>query len=265
MLNQTRPDPIRSPLLDRGADQGIRHGFFTRQGGVSDGIYHSLNVGAGSRDDAARVGENRRRVAAAMGVPPDDLLSVYQVHSADVVRVTAPFGAADRPDADAMVTDRPGLALGVLTADCGPVLFADPETRIIGAAHAGWKGAFTGVLEATVEAMVALGAGRENIKAVLGPAISQNNYEVGPEFVDRFVVASAANKRYFQPSARERHALFDLNAYSLDRLAACGVEAGHIERCTYAQEQHFYSYRRATHRKEGDYGRQFSAIVLEDL
>lgn len=263
MPDVSRPDPLRSPVLDSAAENGIRHGFFTRIGGVSEGIYRGLNTGTGSNDDPDRVRENRRRVAEWMGVGPDALLSLHQVHSPDAIVVREPF-AGERPKADALVTDRPGLALGASAADCGPVLFAEPQARIIGAAHAGWKGALTGVLESTVEAMEGLGARRERIVAVLGPSISQANYEVGPEFVDRFVAADADNARYFAPSGRAGHALFDLNLYTVERLARAGVQASQLGRCTYAEEDLFFSYRRTTHRSEADYGRLISAIVLED-
>jgi YfiH family protein len=261
MLNQTRPDPVRSPLLER--IKGVRHGYFTRVGGVSSGIYHGLNIGTGSSDDQTLVAENRRRVADWMGVAADHLLTAHQTHSPDVVIAREPF-ATPRPKADAIVTDRPGIAIGASTADCGPVLFADAGARIIGAAHAGWKGAFTGVLENTIAAMENLGARRENIVAVLGPSIGPDNYEVGPEFVARFVEADAENIRYFAPSAKAGHAMFDLNGYTVDRLTTAGVAAEGLGRCTYAEEDLFYSYRRTTHRKEPDYGRQVSAIVLEN-
>ncbi|UCI28350.1 peptidoglycan editing factor PgeF [Mesorhizobium sp. B2-8-5] len=260
MLNQTRPDPVRSPLLEKA--QGMRHGYFTRIGGVSDGIYRGLNIGTGSSDDQTLVAENRRRVADWMGVPADHLLTAHQVHSPDVIVAREPF-AGPRPKADAIVTDRPGIAIGASTADCGPVLFADAEARIIGAAHAGWKGAFTGVLENTILAMEGLGARRERIVAVLGPSIGPDNYEVGPEFVARFVEADADNPRYFRPSTTAGHSMFDLNQYTVDRLRKAGVTAEGLGRCTYAEEDLFYSYRRTTHRKEADYGRQVSAIVLE--
>ena len=263
MLDQTKPDPIRSEMLEKAATAGIRHGFFTRTGGVSEGIYRGLNTGVGSNDNAEKVAENRRRVAAWMGVPSENLLSVYQIHSPDVIVVRDAF-APPRPKADAMVTDRPGLAIGASAADCGPVLFADPDHRVIGAAHAGWKGALTGVLENTVTAMEGLGARRDRIIAVLGPSISQANYEVGPEFVERFAAADAGNDRYFVPSGKPGHALFDLNLYTVDRLAKAGVQASQLGRCTYAEEDLFYSYRRATHRNEADYGRLISAIALED-
>ena len=259
MLDETRPDPVRAPALD--ALLGIRHGFFTRRGGVSGGIYGSLNIGTGSNDDPALVRENRGRVADWLGVPRPNLVTVWQVHSPDVLVVREPF-PGERPKADATVTDRPGIALGAASADCGPVLFADAEARIIGAAHAGWKGAFTGVLENTVLAMEGLGAKRENIAAVLGPSISQASYEVGPEFMERFVEADEENARWFVPSGRPAHALFDLNGYTVERLRRFGVAAECLYRCTYAEEESFFSYRRATHRGEPDYGRQVSAIVL---
>jgi YfiH family protein len=263
MLDQTKPDPIRSPMLEKAAESGIRHGFFTRTGGVSEGIYRGLNTGVGSNDDREKVAENRRRVAAWMGVPAEKLLSVYQIHSPDVIVVREAF-SPPRPKADAMVTDRPGLAICASAADCGPVLFADPQARVIGAAHAGWKGALTGVLENTVTAMEGLGAKRDRIVAVLGPSISQKNYEVGPEFVERFTASDSRNSRYFVPSGKPGHALFDLNLYTVDRLAKTGVQASQLGRCTYAEEDLFYSYRRTTHRKEADYGRLISAIALED-
>ena len=264
MLTHIKPEPLRSPLLGKVAGDGIRHGYFTRSGGVSEGIYGSLNIGTGSADDQALVRENRRRVAEWMGVKADHLLTAHQIHSPDVIVAREPF-AGDRPKADGIVTDRPGIAVGASSADCGPVLFADAEARVVGAAHAGWKGAFTGVLENTIATMESLGARRENIVAVLGPSISAKNYEVGPEFVDRFVGADPANRRYFDASAQPGHAMFDLNRYTVDRLSAAGVTAEALYRCTYAEEDLFYSYRRATHRSEPDYGRHVSAIVLEHI
>jgi YfiH family protein len=262
MLDQSKPDPLRSHLLENAAAGGIRHGYFTRAGGVSDGIYRGLNIGTGSNDDPESVTENRRRVAGWMGVAADRLLTAHQLHSPDVIVATGPF-SGDRPRADAIVTDRPGIAVAASTADCGPVLFADASSRIIGAAHAGWKGALTGVLENTISAMVKLGAQRENIIAVLGPSISPRSYEVGAEFVRRFEDDDAGNARYFSPSANAGHSMFDLNRYTVDRLVRAGVQAAMLDRCTYAEDDLFYSYRRATHRKEADYGRQISAIVLE--
>jgi YfiH family protein len=242
---------------------GIAHGFFTRQGGVSDGIYASLNGGVGSQDMPAHVAENRARMAAALGVAPDRLVTAYQVHSPDVVTVEAPWPPGQRPRADAIVTSVPGLALGITTADCGPVLFADADAGVIGAAHAGWRGAFTGVLERTIVAMEACGADRARIVAALGPMIRQENYEVGDDFRARFVAAEAGNARFFQAAARAGHALFDLPGYIAARLAAAGLtRVEDIGRCTYAEPETFYSYRRSTHCAEPDYGRHVNAIML---
>lgn len=263
MPESARPEPLRAPELDALAAAGVRHGFFTRAGGVSEGIYRGLNVGLGSNDARERVVENRRRVAAAMGVPAGNLVTAYQVHSPRAAVVTRPF-EGDLPQVDAMVTDRPGLALGVLAADCGPVLLADPQARVVGAAHAGWQGALNGVLEDTIDRMEGLGARRERIVAVLGPSISGAHYEVGPEYVDRFIAADARNDRYFTPSQALGHAMFDLPLYTVDRLAAAGVRASLLGRCTYAEEALFYSNRRRNHRGEPDYGRQISVIVLEE-
>jgi YfiH family protein len=241
----------------------IRHGFFTREGGVAKGIYASLNCGYGSNDDKGAVTENRARVAQDLSVEPEKLLVVYQIHSPNVIRVTEHWSYVDAPQADAMVTDRPNIALGVLAADCAPVLFADTGARVIGAAHAGWKGAFTGVLEATIEAMLRLGANRERIVTAIGPCISRDAYEVGPEFRDRFLETDAANGKWFTPSARTGHFMFDLPAYAAARLEAAGVAAvATLGLCTYADEKRFFSFRRATHRGETDYGRQMSAIAL---
>ena len=247
---------ITSPSL-----KGVTHGFFTRRGGASSGIYAGLNCGGGSDDQRDAVALNRARVAAAMGVAPEDLASVVQTHSADVVTVTGPMDAP-RPEADGMVTATPGVALTVLTADCEPVLFADGAAGVIGAAHAGWKGALGGVLEATVEAMVALGAARGRIVAVIGPTLGRTAYEVGPEFRDRFVEADPGNARYFLPGEGDR-LMFDLPGYGLARLAAAGVgQAEWTGHCTYSDPVRFYSYRRSVHRKEADYGRLISVIRL---
>lgn len=263
MKDEALPTPIESPLLKAAGASGIRHGYFTRQGGVSEGIYRGLNVGLGSRDDAGKVRENRRRVAAWFGRPEEKLATLHQIHSPDATVVDEAYDGA-RPQADAMVTSTPGIVLGVLAADCGPILFADPENRVVGAAHAGWKGALTGVLENTVDAMVALGARRGAIIACLGPSISQASYEVGPEFVDRFLAHDAAYERYFIPSARPGHAMFDLPALTVGRLRAAGVTAGSLGLCTYPDAERFFSYRRTTHSGEPDYGRQISAIAIED-
>jgi YfiH family protein len=241
----------------------VRHAFFTRQGGVSEGIYASLNGGFGSKDDPAHVQENRARMAEQIGTDAEHLLSLHQIHSATVVTVTEPWSRAERPRADGMVTATPHLALGILTADCGPVLFADHATGVIGACHAGWGGAIGGVLEATIDAMVALGAEREAIVAVLGPTIGPTAYEVGPEFEERFLKAGPDNSRFFVPAERAGHAMFDLPAYIVARLEAAGIgEVADVGLCTYSDEERFFSYRRTTHRGEPDYGRQVSAITL---
>lgn len=242
---------------------GIRHGFFTRQGGVSGGIYTSLNIGLGSDDERSSVLENRGRVAGQLGIGADRLVSPYQIHSADVITVSAPFAQDADRKADALVTATPGLAIGIATADCGPLLFADTKAGVIGAAHSGWKGAVTGILQNTVAAMEALGATRTNITAVLGPTISQGAYEVGPEFKERFLQEHPDNTRYFKPSERAEHFMFDLPAFITDKLRALGLGAvADLALCTYADEDRFFSYRRTTHRKEPDYGRQISAIAL---
>jgi hypothetical protein len=242
---------------------GIRHAFFTREGGVSEGIYATLNGGIGSHDDRARVAENRARMAAAVGVAADRLVTTYQIHSPTVLTVETPWPPDARPRADGMVTRMPGLAIAVGTADCGSALFADAGAGVIGAAHAGWRGAFTGVLEATLEAMERCGAERSRIKVALGPMISQPNYEVGPEFVTRFEAADTANGHFFAPSPRSGHALFDLPGYITDRLARAGItQVENIDRCTYADPEHFFSYRRSVHRGELNYGRHLNAIAL---
>ena len=245
------------------AAEGVAHAFFTRQGGVSSGVYESLNGGVGSQDDPACVAENRARMAQAMGVAPTHLLVPYQIHSADVLCVRAPWAPDARPRCDGLVTDVPGLALGVTGADCGMILFADAKARVVGACHAGWKGAFTGVLETTLGAMEALGASREEITAVLGPTIGAASYEVGPEFVARFAEADADYARFFAPSPRAAHAMFDLPGFIGLRLQKAGV--GRLEDLrldTYGDPARFFSYRRTTHRGEPDYGRLVSAIAL---
>lgn len=252
---------IRSPLL---SDlPGIAHGFFTREGGVSEGLYASLNVGLGSADARDRVLANRGRVATALGVAPDALALPYQIHSPDVAVVEEAWAPGEGPKADAVVTARTGVAVGVATADCGPILFADASARVVGAAHAGWQGAFKGVIEATVAAMEGLGAQRGGIVAVLGPTISAAAYEVGPEFVARFVEREPGWARFFAPSTKAGHAMFDLPAFVALRLAEAGVaRSGDLGLCTYADEARFFSYRRTTHRREPDYGRLVSAIAL---
>jgi YfiH family protein len=241
---------------------GVRHAFFSREGGVSGGIYESLNGGQGSDDAGERVHENRTLMAAALGVAPERLITAYQIHSPDVVVAQEPWGRETRPQADAIVTRVPGLAIGISTADCGPVLLADATARVIGAAHAGWKGALTGIVEATIAAMERLGAERSRMVAAIGPMIRQASYEVGPDLVERFRAADSNNERFFAPSSRERHAMFDLAGYVAARLDRAGID--HVEDlalCTYADPR-FFSYRRATHRGEPDYGRHISAIAL---
>ncbi|MEL6126213.1 MAG: peptidoglycan editing factor PgeF [Pseudomonadota bacterium] len=245
-------EPLRSDSL-----RGIRHGFFTRAGGVSDGVYAGLNCGPGSGDRPENVLENRARVAGWFGTSPDHLKSLAQVHSADVVTVTET--TETRPRGDAMVTATPGIVLGILTADCAPVLFADAEARVVGAAHAGWKGALGGVLDATVDAMVTLGAARDRIRATVGPTIAQGSYEVGEEFMDRFLDEDADHHRFFAGGAPGK-AQFDLPGYVLHRCRDAGISADWIGRDTYPDAERFYSFRRATHRGEVDYGRLISAI-----
>lgn len=238
----------------------VQHGFFTRKGGASSGIFAGLNCGVGSSDQTEVVAINRARVAEAMAVPLDHLVGVHQVHSPDVVTVTGPLPV--RPQADAMVTATPGIALSILTADCQPVLFCDPKAGVIGAAHAGWRGAVGGVLEATVAAMTDLGATPAGISAVIGPSISQAAYEVGPEFFETFTDEDHDNTRFFANGKGDRM-LFDLPAYGLHRLRAAGV--GHAEwtrHCTYADPDRFFSFRRTTHLGEADYGRLISVIRL---
>jgi len=242
----------------------IAHGFFGRKGGVSTGLYESLNCGPGSGDDRASVIENRARAIAALG-PGTKLVTLYQIHSTQAVMVTAPWEIADNPKADAFATNKSGIALGILTADCAPILLTDADAHVIGAAHAGWGGALAGVTESVVTAMEHLGAKRERIAAAIGPCITQPSYEVGPEFKPRFVAADTANERFFEPSTRAAHWQFDLPAYVAHRLRQSGI--GTIEmmpKCTYLGAEDYFSYRRTTHRKEADYGRQLSAIMLMD-
>ena len=251
---------LASSLL--AAIPGLRHAFFTAEGGVSDGFYATLNGGLGSNDDRAKVNENRRRMAEQLGVPLENLLGVHQIHSPDAVVAETAWNG-DRPKADAIVTRTEGLAIGITTADCGPVLFVDPAARVIGAAHAGWKGALTGILESTVDAMEKLGADRSGIVAAIGPLIRQHSYEVGPEFVERFLDADAEHARFFLPGERDGHAMFDLAAFIRMRLENAGVlMIDDLGVDTYSDER-FYSYRRSVHRKQADYGRHVHAIALE--
>jgi purine-nucleoside/S-methyl-5'-thioadenosine phosphorylase / adenosine deaminase len=241
----------------------LPHGYFGRRGGMSAGDLAGLNVGYGSKDDRSAIDENRRRAIAAL-LPDADLATVHQVHSADVVRVDRAWPRGERPRADAMVTDRPGLLLGILTADCAPVLFADRGAGVVGAAHAGWRGALAGVTDSTIAAMERLGARRDNIHAAVGPCIGQSSYEVDEDFRARFVEHDRDNRRFFVSGpAGKPH--FDLEGYVVHRLLAVGIgEVEGLDLDTYAHSARFYSYRRATHRGEADYGRQLSAIALPD-
>lgn len=252
---------IEAPSLS--ALPGIRHAFFTREGGVSTGLYASLNGGMGSHDDPAAVAENRARMAAELSVPPQGLLALWQVHSADAVLATAPWTREDAPKADAIVTKTKGLAAAVAVADCGPILFADPEARVVAAAHSGWKGAVGGILSSTVALMEAQGARHANIRAVIGPLIRQPSYEVGEDFIARFLAEDKGFARFFAPAERPHHALFDLPGFIRLRLEQAGV--GHVEDLgldTYPDAARFYSFRRTTHRGEPDYGRLIAAIAL---
>ncbi len=243
---------------------GIRHGFFTREGGISTGLYAGLNCGFGSSDDPACVTENRRRVARHLHPAADSVLTVHQIHSATAVTVTADIPREHLPKADALVTTTRGLVIGVLAADCAPVLFADPEAQVIGAAHAGWRGAVSGVLEATLDLMEANGARRARIQAAVGPCINQQSYEVGPEFEAQVLALDPANSRFFKPLGQYGRAHFNLPGYVAARLARTGVRSVEPSLlCTYENESLFYSFRRTTHRQEPDYGRQISAIVLD--
>ncbi|WP_319413217.1 peptidoglycan editing factor PgeF [uncultured Cohaesibacter sp.] len=252
---------IQHPSLQ--ALDGIAHGFFTRRGGTSTKTYHSLNCGYGSGDEREQVRQNRALVAQSLGVESDRLVTAYQVHSPRALIIDAPFSEGNTPELDALVTNKPGLAVAILTADCGPVLFADAEAGVVAAAHAGWRGAFEGVIADTVAKMISLGARPEKITAILGPTISHANYEVDQAFMDRFTTRSADWQRFFSAGKRDGHVQFDLPAFILFQLQQCDVgNAINLGRCTYGEESTFFSYRRTTHRKEPDYGRQISAIAL---
>lgn len=251
-------DSLTAPVL--ASLPGIRHGFFTRRGGVSEGLYASLNCGPGSADAAENVAENRRRVAAALGA--GGLASLYQVHGREVVGVDAQYDITARPKADGLVSRQRGVALGVLAADCTPVLFADAQAQVIGACHAGWRGALAGVTDATIEAMEQLGARREHIRAAIGPTIRQQSYEVSEPFRAEFTAADAANADFFGPGKREGHWQFDLPGYLARRLGNAGIAFEDLCRDTLSEPENFYSYRRMTLNKEADYGRQVSAIAL---
>ena len=248
--------PTLSPIAT------LKHGFFTRQGGTSNGLYSSLNCGLGSGDTQTYVKQNRAICAEALGVTVNDLLTVHQEHTANVVTVMTPWDQSGPPVADGLVTATPGLALGVLTADCTPILFVDQEAGVIGAAHAGWKGAFGGIIENTVQAMVQLGATRNHILAAVGPCIGAASYEVGPEFKDRFVDKAPETEKFFMPSPKTDHAFFDIGRYVFDLAGEAGI--GNVERLlhdTYEEQDLFFSYRRSCHAAEPDYGRQLSGIA----
>jgi YfiH family protein len=256
------PEPFRARALE---SPGIRHGFFGRKGGVSEGLYDSLNCGLGSKDAREAVTENRARVAFALGGKPDRLVTGYQVHSPDVAHVETPWRPGDAPKVDGLVATKAGIVLGVLAADCAPILFADPGARIIGAAHAGWRGAVGGVLDATVNTMVRLGARAASIRAVVGPCIGKDSYEVGPEFPAPFIAENPGNSDFFRPARREGHFMFDLSGYvgrRLERLGLGTVEL--LQRDTCAESDSFFSYRRSCLRKEADFGRGLSAITLAE-
>ena len=252
---------IQSPRLS--SLRRVRHAFFTRQGGVSAGVYASLNGGQGSKDDAACVSENRRRMAATLGAADGALLTAFQIHSPSAVVAMGPWARADAPRADAITSKIPGLVIGVTVADCGPILLADDEAGVVGAAHAGWRGALDGVIEGVVLKMEELGATRGSVVAAIGPLIRQSNYEVGPEFVSRFREADKGFLRFFAPSTRDGHSLFDLPGFIAMRLQAARVGAiDDLGLDTYADEKRFFSYRRTTHQGEADYGRLIAAITL---
>jgi polyphenol oxidase len=261
-MNGTSPPPpfIESTALT--GLEGIRHGFFSREGGVSKGVYRSLNCGFGSSDSADAVAENRRRATVALDSAAEDLTTVYQIHGTNVVTVDKNWHYDDAPKADGMATNRGGIVLGILTADCAPVLFADARAGVIAACHAGWRGALDGIVEATVAAMEQLGASRAAIRAAIGPTIAQASYQVGPEFRDRFIGQSTANDRFFGPDDEDRHR-FDLPGYVVNRLENSGIgEVGSVGHDTCANSDRLFSYRRSTLNGEPDYGRALSAIAL---
>jgi YfiH family protein len=250
---------VQAPILAE--IDGVAHGFFTRLGGVSEGIYASLNCGLGSRDAPDCVAENRARAARILGA--DKLIGVYQKHSNTAAVANKPWADSKAPEADAIVTSKPGLAICVLTADCAPLLLCDPEARVIGAAHAGWRGALSGIVEATVEAMTSLGAEPGRIVAAIGPAISQGAYEVGHDFRNQFLAEDTVSEAFFVMDEGSEEPHFDLPGYVAERLARSGVAETHdLGLCTYYDETRLFSYRRSQHHGEGDYGRQISAIVL---
>ncbi|MHC5307867.1 peptidoglycan editing factor PgeF [Bartonella sp. LJL80] len=258
-----RTSPVFSPALSTLRRNNIIHGFFTRKGGVSEGIYKSLNVGQGSSDDPKNVDINRQIVANSIGVDVTHLVNAYQIHSPEALIVEKPF-TGERPKADALVSNVPGLALAVLTADCGPILFTDHKAGVVAAAHAGWRGALGGVVENTVETMEKLGAQRSEITAVLGPCIGPRHYEVTNEFLETFTAQRQDYACFFTPTEKDDHFLFNLWGFIIHRFDKAGIKGESLDICTYADEERFFSYRRKTHRNEPDYGRQISVIMLEN-
>lgn len=269
-MSNTPPPSASNPQNDMrlegtalGKLSHIAHGFFTRANGVSQGIYRGLNCGAGSDDKPEHVAENRKRVADNLQLTPGNLLSLHQIHSPQTIYVSQPWALGKGPKADAMVTDQPGIGLGILTADCTPVLLADAERPIIGAAHAGWKGAVGGILESVVAEMETRGAHRPSIIATIGPTISQSNYEVGQDFKEQFLTQNPDSQKWFKPGQKEAHFQFDLPGFVCDRLAQLNIGTiQNMELCTYADEKRFFSYRRTTHHAQSDYGRGLSVITL---
>ncbi|ENN94418.1 peptidoglycan editing factor PgeF [Bartonella vinsonii] len=257
------PVPILAKELSALHVHGIKHGFFTRQGGVSQSLYQSLNVGKSSNDQPEHIAQNRLLIADYFGVEVQDLVTVNQIHSCDVVVVDQAFIDVP-PKADALVTTTQGLLIGVLTADCGPVLFADPQAGVIAAAHAGWRGSLNGIIEKTISVMEDQGAKRQSIIAVLGPCIGPYHYEVTSEFYNQFIDRHSKFEKYFLKTDKVNHLRFNLWAFIMEQLKEAGVHASCVELCTYQEEQRFFSYRRAIHRNEPDYGRQISAIILKN-
>lgn len=259
MKNQSSPQFVTSKRI---SELGFNHGFFTRKGGHSGGIFSTLNAGLGSGDNRENVEKNRKDICTALNVDIKNLATLHQIHSNQVFVANQGI-SNNRPEADGIVSNTKGVAIGVVTADCGPILFADRKNSVIGAAHAGWRGAFDGVLENTISAMEKLGAERSSISACLGPTISQTNYEVGPEFYARFLEKNTEHSRYFTPSGKPEHYLYNLHAFIMECLEQSGVNSEDLGICTYAGDENYFSYRRTTHRNEKDYGRQISVIVLD--
>lgn len=250
-----------SPALE--SAKGITHGFFSRHGGISEGIYASLNTGRGSDDTPEHIAENRKRVAKALGTDAQRLLSVHQCHTTDVITALDPWDAENNPKADAIVTNIPGIACSALSADCAPVLLADPVAHIVGAAHAGWRGALNGITDTTIEAMIALGAQPENIYAVIGPCIGPQHFEVGPEFVTAFIAEHQDTAKLFRKGRGDR-SYFDIKTYLVRKLLRAGIHTAQaLPDCTYEQNQDYFSYRYNTHNATTDYGRNISAIMID--